>query len=254
MPKHELTISEKRVLRSSTREAAKAILDDLRHIREVVGQDQPWAGDIRRLSNQLRRFLVEGELRKLAAPRIGKIAMAGPDLQPIYRAEEKASFVLIVAGMFRTHGVLMSNIQVVEGPTARDFPGYDYEAKIRFPGETFQNQRVLCFQGDWVSRADIVKYVANVAHGVHSGVPKEPAHLIIRHAREMVTIDMIDSPNGGVMPRTSFTQKILGEEDLPFNDDPRQLDIALMLLLSTAQLITSSPDVIALEKAIVEAG
>ena len=58
-------------LRRATLQAATAFAEDLEHIRKTL--DSPTdIGDTRRLSNVLRRLLVNGELHKIAAPRIGR--------------------------------------------------------------------------------------------------------------------------------------------------------------------------------------
>lgn len=240
---------------AATRDSAAVLADDLQHIREVVAREQPSAGDLRRLSNQLRRILVEGDLRKVAAPRLGRIEICAPDLRSIYRANEKNPFLFIAADGFSTHGVHLATLCVNEGPSARELTGYSPDARVPLRIETFQNQRVLCFRGQWVSRADIIKYVANVAHGVHSGQPKEISHLLIRKIRAACTIDMIhQSPGPGMpevnMPRISFNPEVLAPVDLIIQLNPRKVDIALMHLISTGQFLTSSSDVIELERII----
>ena len=54
----------------STRETAAAFIEDMRHLRDVV--NKPDATELRRLTNILRRLLIDGDLGKIAAPRIGR--------------------------------------------------------------------------------------------------------------------------------------------------------------------------------------
>jgi hypothetical protein len=60
-----------------TRGAAMALVEDLPHIREVVNRPDPDKGELRRLSNELRRLLIDngGDLRDVAAPRIGRFKL-----------------------------------------------------------------------------------------------------------------------------------------------------------------------------------
>jgi hypothetical protein len=51
--------------RAKTREAAAALVDDLSNFCEVLVKEAPNAGDLRRLSAQLRRILVDARLRRL---------------------------------------------------------------------------------------------------------------------------------------------------------------------------------------------
>ena len=58
-------------------------------------------------------------------------------------------------------------------------------ALVRLDG--FLSQKILCLGGEWVSRGAVIKYVANVASGVHSTVPEDPEHLLIARIRNCVT-------------------------------------------------------------------
>lgn len=255
-----MTDAEKLAMKEATQDAASVLIDDLQYIRALVEQEQPDAGDIRRLSAQLRRIIVEGDLRKIAAPRTGKIEIQAPDLRAIYRANDDKPFAFVAADEFSTHGLQLGTLTMEHGSGARTIPGYQPGARVPLRTEVFQNQRVLCLNGNWVSRGDIIKYVANVAHGVHSGEPKESAHLLVRQIRHAMTIEMINaSPGPGIppldMPKINFDhQPVFSPEDPPLQPNPKNLDVALIHLLSTAQLIVLSPDVILLEKAIAEDG
>jgi hypothetical protein len=68
-----LSDDERRAMIAATHDMALAMVDDLEHIRELLAKSEPTAGDIRRMSNVLRRILIDnsGDLRKVATPRIG---------------------------------------------------------------------------------------------------------------------------------------------------------------------------------------
>jgi hypothetical protein len=73
---------------AATYESALAMVGDIQHMREVVEKPEPTPGDIWRLSNPLRRILIEnnGDLRKIAPPRIGRIKLLVPDILPPHPA------------------------------------------------------------------------------------------------------------------------------------------------------------------------
>ena len=50
-----LSEAAKRALLLATHETALVMVDDLQHMREVIAKSEPTPGDIRRLSNPLRR-------------------------------------------------------------------------------------------------------------------------------------------------------------------------------------------------------
>ena len=66
-------------LLEETRESAIAVLEDIRHLGSVVAKAETQAVDLRHASAILRRLLVEGTLRRVANPRIGKIELSAID-------------------------------------------------------------------------------------------------------------------------------------------------------------------------------
>jgi len=255
MGKKILSEAEKTILKGKTGGAALVLLDDLKHIRSIVAKQEPDPGDLRRMSSLLRRILVEGDLRKIAAPRLGKISIISPDLEALYRANEEEPFFLLAADSFKTHGISFATITVEKRSSARDLPGHDSSALLPLPLEPFQNQKVICYDGSWATRADVIKYVANVAHGVHSGSPLEPAHFLLRQIRQALTVKMAEiGPQGEIGPSIGFHPDVLASDDPAIEFRPDVIDVALLHLISTAQFLTTSPDVIALEHLISESG
>src|SRR5271169_3761758 len=62
-----LSDEAKKAMVATTHETALAMVDDLQHMREIIAKSDMTPGDIRRLSNPLRRMLIDnnGDLRKL---------------------------------------------------------------------------------------------------------------------------------------------------------------------------------------------
>jgi hypothetical protein len=254
LAKRMLSDTQKEAMMGVTRDAALVLVDDLQHIRQIVRQEEPNPGDLRRLSNQLRRILVEGDLLKIAAPRMGKIVIVGPDLRALYRANEQSPFLFAAADEFSTHGIVFSSVLCDEGKNARSLPNYDPDIRLTLRVEPFQNQKVLCFRGRWITRADLIKYVANVASGIHSGSPKEEVEFLIRKIRSGLIVRMVPGPDGMPAPSIEFNQDALAAEDSPIQFKSGVTDLALLNIISTAQFLITSPNVIELENMITTTG
>lgn len=258
MSKEKLSDAEKALQIERTRDAALVLADDLQHIRDIASRPLPSPGDLRRMSSLLRRILVEGDLRKVANPRVGKVVIKAPDYRVLHRANENRPFLLVSADHFETDGITYMELILEEdevGENPRYLPHYDSSDLIDLFVEPFQNQKVICYRGKWVTRAQVIKYVANVGHGVHTGDARDAYELLIRKVRQSVFITKQQLvPNGPEAQLVHCNFDALAAEDPPIEFRPDRLDLALLHLLSTAQLLTSSPDVIELERVIMEVG
>ncbi len=243
-----LSDDAKRAMVIATHETALAMIDDLQHMREVIAKREPTPGDIRRLSNPLRRILIDnnGDLRKVAVPRIGRIELLVPDILPLIRSGEKQPYGFISAGVADVFGISVDAWMIEPGSRARKPPpGYTPGRTVPVRIDGFLSQRVTCFNGQWVSRADIIKYVAHVAHGVHSGDPKEPNHELLKKIRHIATMNL-----DGEIPQVSFNPGAIALDDKPLVINRAALDFVLIQLISAVRYLTISPDVIRLEESI----
>ncbi|MDX8527872.1 hypothetical protein RFM68_25580 [Mesorhizobium sp. MSK_1335] len=240
-----LTPEQSAKFRAESFEAGCALVDDLTYLREVVAKADPSAAELRRISVLLRRILVERDLAKVAAPRMGKVALTVHDLHRLYkRVEEKpnpifatgtniVAFTAQIAGLI-VHRTDWSGMQVGAG--------FDPDAVAECRLDNFLAQRIMYVTGEWVSRNDIIKYVANFGHGVHSLQPRENADKLIRKARACASISALE--NGF---RLNFDFERLSITDPPLKFDKGHIDCALMEILSTARLLTTTRDVHELE-------
>jgi hypothetical protein len=246
MAKGPLTESDKVAMIASTRDTAHALVDDLQHIRDIIDRAEPSSGDIRRLSNQLRRIIIESDLREVAAPRVGRIEITGPDLRPLYRHVELRPIVFVSGGEVAVFGLLMDGMRLEKGSFATEIQGWQPGSEVSLRLDTFRDQRVLYAQGRWVTRGDVIKYVANVAHGVHSSDPKDWQHELIRFVRYAITAGK------GDVPEISLNENaIIGPDEL-FPPDRTRIDVTLLQLIAAARYLTRSPQVQALEAIIGE--
>src|SRR3954453_15394562 len=153
----------------ATHDAASAMIDDLQYMRETFSKPAPTAGDLRRMSGVLRRLLIDngGDLPKIGPPRIGRIELLSLDTLPLERANRKQPWHFLVLGKALLFRAGIGNIAVhreIDSVMPSDF---DRNKIISLSLDGFLTQKVMCFQGEWASRAETIKYVANVAHGVH---------------------------------------------------------------------------------------
>jgi hypothetical protein len=110
----------------------------------------------------------------------------------------------------------------------------------------FLTQRVLYYKKTWIGRADVVKYIANVAGGVHSGALKEIVHTLLHEIRQLASMKRGDDgkPAIRIHPHTIFT----GTK--PIDVDKDGLDFVLLQLLAAAHHLVTSPDIVELESLI----
>ena len=235
------------MLVSATKSAAAAFVSDIAYLRSLSYDQFNTPDVIRRSSAIVRRLLVEGDVRDIAAPRIGRFLIMAMDLKNIWKAEGRRPYKFFMAGGAHAFGVLIWCLHLEEQP-ARDISSLtDYENKIPLNTDSFLNQRVICLNGSWANRRQIIKYVANVAHGVHSGIPEAAEDLLLARVRRSFDMSYINGK-----PQMNFDASAFIHSDQPFRYAPDVLDVTLLELLSIINQLTSSPDCEELER-IVEA-
>lgn len=252
---------EERLL--ETKQGAAAFIEDLEHIRDIVRtSDKANAGEIRRLSNVLRRLLIDngGDLRSIAPPRIGRFTLASFDNGPILKSEAKKPIAFYqsgggaIFGVYVRAGLIEAN-RPGEPPGPRPLDNFDPESTISLPLDNFLAQKLICSREGWATRAQIIKYVANVASGVHTGTPREAYEQLLNRARRAVSysVQQISLPDGSKAESLNVAAHmdvIHSDADLPFRYDPGHVDPTLVELLAAAQLLLISPDIANLEMSI----
>ena len=223
-------------------------MEDLGHCRAVLERHAPDRGELRRLSNVLRRFLIDsgGDVCSIAPARVGKISILGPDNNPVYESDKKLPFKFFGSGGARAFGVYMRAAQVELGPSARQIDGFDPERTVTFSHDGFLNQKVICLRGRWINRRDVIKYIANVASGVHSGgTPASDADKIAAIARNCVSYSLRDD-----IGRVVFNPGATEKNSADFEYSVTAIDPILFELLCSAHYFVSSPKILELESAI----
>lgn len=182
---------------AKTRDAAWTMLDDMQHMRELLAKPQPTDGDIRRMSNQIRRLLIDngGDLARIAAPRLQrKLMLQVPDFKQEAKStnENDTYFVTLGGG-----GIFGSNLERFEiakpeisisgtesATLMGNRPDLSQPTLLLSVGlDGFLSQPVVFLDGRWFKRSEVLKYVANEAGGVHSGSHSDDDVVMLRKVR-----------------------------------------------------------------------
>jgi hypothetical protein len=235
-----------------TRDAAAALLEDVSYIRRLLGEAAPPSPEeLRRLSAVLRRILIDSDLSNVAAPRMGSVKLWTPDTKPFMKFSRRFPLFFFASGGAKLFGWTISAATVIaeqpDDATVAQLSGVLLERKtVELRLETFLTQPVLCLEGTWINRRDVVKYIAICAHGVHSKTPQEQEHSYKALAR--IRRGVRYSVEKGI----HIELDRLGVTEPSFRYDPKALDLVLVELLVAAKYLVEAPDTQRLEGLIHE--
>lgn len=165
---------------AATRPAAVAFVDDMKHIRSVVARQHPTTTDARLLSNILRRLLVNGEVKQVASPRMGKIKLYCPDNTELYAKADTPELLFFISGGALAKGasfgpvyIHFPTIETGGGNTSneREFTNVSIDA--------FLAQKVVSIKQRWFTRGQVIKHVAIYGSGVHSKQPTKSDEMVL---------------------------------------------------------------------------
>lgn len=228
--------------RQITREAAVSLVEDLAHIREVLGRPGRNRGEVRRIAAIVRRMLLDGDLNMVAAPRIGRVLIEAPDNKPYYVDNRTNPYLFFCSG-----GVTMLGVTfwaICRRREGRYLPDAGPEKTIQLRIDNFIAQRVICMKNCWFTRKEVIRHIAHYGSGVHSQAPDPKDELLVR-ARGYVAFGLNKRAQG-----VNFFDKALLPEPPKFSVDPNTIDCLLMEVLAAAMLVAQAPDVLKLEAAI----
>ena len=247
-----------------TKGAAEALIEDLEYLREVIAKIETSKGELRRLSGLLRRLLVEADIIDVSTPRMGKIKLISHDNKWFFAMEKRAKMLFFCSGGVEIFGTAICGMCLLNaGPKEKDpeaqtrriaspSKAHDPTATVELHLSNFMEQRVLCYDGKWVTRREVIKHIANVGSGVHSDTPKKREDKLIEHIRGVCSFSISDKgvdahilpelgPNS---PRVKITPKA---ERAAVDFTAAVIDPVLIEVLATAKLLIDSPDIKKLE-------
>jgi hypothetical protein len=269
-----LSQAEKRAMIALTHALAWDMLEDLKHMREIIAKPTPTSAEVRRISSLVRRLLIDngGDLPKISAPRLGRrLMLLAPDVHRAMEQREQSPVLLDSIGVSGVFGTTLERVIIGHagipflpvlpptptlprpkpgeysfGLSAFKTDGEDKLGTISLRLDNFVSQHVLCFRGTWIRRGEIVKYVANVAGGVHSGTPKEAFEIVLHEVRQ---IGSFSSETGqGIIAATLNGPAIHRHSKNPLGRVG--IDFVMQQVMAAARYVTISPDVIELEEII----
>src|SRR5260370_19893909 len=172
----ELSEHDRLAMREATRAAAAAFLEDCGRMRRTLAAAPPDRADLRELSNVLRRLLVNREIQEIAAPRIGRFIIYAPDEKPMidYALKQTLKFFASAGATIRFgdgNRVAFRSIYAAEGRLKGQPIGFDPNRRIPLRIDNFISQRVFYIHGKWITRTQVIHYLATIGSGVHSGTP-----------------------------------------------------------------------------------
>lgn len=228
---------------SETIDAAIALYEDFRHLQRVTQERDTSAAALRHCAAILRRWLVEGALQRVAAPRVGRINIQTIDNNPIYRVTRQGKVVNFVSGGASVHGVYLAALTSAKGDNVSP-EDFHPDNRIEVSIDTFIKQKVIFTEGDWRTRLEVIKYVANVDSGVHAGQPKQPFEEILGRFRVQASVTLEDgAPDGGQMPLISLGVGLPASDSGLLRYDPTRINGVLLEILATVSFLTASRDV-----------
>lgn len=247
-----MQISEQRRqdLLLKTRPAAAAFVEDMTHFRDLLGQRDPARGNLRRLSGPLRRLLIDGDIQKVSSPRMQKkLMICAPDNKIYYDLSTIYPCLFFASGGVYTLGLFMRGLAIFgRGPSREDLNIGDFTTQ-NIPLWSFIQQRVFCFHKIWSSRAHVIKYVANIASGVHSGIPGDDNFKDLNDISHLFTYSY-RMRNGKRIPAINYVVEDVIQRNATHNYSEDAVNPVLIELLATCHYLSVSDDIIKLESII----
>lgn len=222
-----------------TKEHAIAFVEDLESLKQTFSSEPTDPAKLRHASVVLRRWLVEGLLARLASPRIGRLYIDTIDNRVIHGQANEVDTQFFQSAGAMVHGIWLSGIMLSDPYFAKRL-NYLPDKRIVLKIDDFRKQRVIYSLGRWFSRDQVIKFVANVADGVHAGKAKEQWEADVGNVRQVITVREDTDEAGNVILKPSV---FLGDQ-LPdyrtVNYKKNEINAVFLEILSTFYFISTS--------------
>lgn len=221
-----------------------AFVEDFRWMAEMIDREPPAFGDIRRSSAVMRRLFPDGrDFQRIASFHAPKPYLRAADNRAYYRASEGGAVVpFFVSGGrgFLNHTFCSFSsggpFDHIKAPTDVE------DHLVLIPLDAWLQQRVLCFWGEWTSRTNVINYVANRAHGVHSGSDKREGDESLSMLRRVAQLSRADEGH----PRIALDFSAPFVVSADFTPRAGELDCVLFEYSCAVRFFVESPDAVAL--------
>ena len=169
-----------------------------------------------------------------------------PDNRPVYEASAIAPIGYFASGGVEAFGVFFRGTVLDFNASKRPIVMPSAEAMELGRLDNFLSQNVLCLHGEWATRGDVIKHVAHIASGVHSGTAYDEIDKTLSKIRRSVWYSKTDEGLSTTFDMHSFRRIVEPE----FHYSPDAIDPALLELLSTIFYLFKSEDVLRLEETV----
>lgn len=222
------------------RELDITILEDLDHLAELWNTSETKNSAIRNSVHILRRLLIYSDLQKSANSRKFKIIIDAPDVKPFLKATRYGLIEFFQCGGGNVLGVHIAGTVVHSKRSnrlERIMREHNPDQRVQLNLTSFLRQQVFSFKGEFVTRSDIIKYVANKAGSAH--FDRKDRDGTIERIRSAVDIRR----TGSGTPSFAFNINAFGTKPLDFTPDPRAIDPVFIEIAATAMFLVESQSV-----------
>lgn len=242
-----------------------AVLEDLSYLMKLARSGTWTNHHVRQAAGQLRRFLYYEDLKRCAGSWGIKIEFDAPDARGLQREAEAGRLTYYqVAGLPVLGRVYLRNITVgmpdARGEATirvdmRKFPSeFDHvpENTVSLSFDSFCRQRVFFFGGRFITRLDVLLYVAHKAAAGHFDENRQGVDATLTHIRSAVKVSLGGSPDiAETMPTFMFDWTAVEKPRDQFVPSPSSVDVVFMELAATNRYLCRSKATIALHDALV---
>lgn len=222
------------------RELDITILEDLDHLSDLWNTSETKNSAIRNSVHILRRLLIYNDLQKSANSRKFQILIDAPDVKPFIKATRYGLIDFYQCGGTNVLGVHIAGSFVHSKRShrlERIMREHHPDHRVQLNLTSFLRQQVFSFKGEFVTRADIIKYVANKAGSAH--FDRKGRDETIERIRSAVNMKLEKDGT----PSFGFNVNAFGKKPLDFSPDPRAIDPIFIETAATAKFLVESQSV-----------
>jgi hypothetical protein len=234
----------------------RVFLGDLSNLARLKDLERPSQDEIRLYASIVRRLLLDGLLPSVAGSRKMPLNFLAPDVKPLLSAARGDPNSFFILGGIDLFGVKKLEGIMVEGTSVSvrsDGTGLN---RIPIKLDGFLSQVTGYVNKKTITRRDVISYISNKAGGVHYDM--KPTNAL--PAEKLATIGQLRSRLGlsidqGKVVVHVFLDTLDGKfvegQIRDFCYEPAYIDAIFLEFLSTAHFILESPDVKALQVAVM---
>lgn len=213
------------------------IYEDIAHLAKLWDTSETNNADIRNSVHILRRLLIYGDLQKSANSRKFELVIDAPDLKPYIKAARYGLVEFYQSGGVNVLGVYVAGSMISKGHShrlRRIMKEHHPDQVVQLNIQSFLRQQCFSFKGEFVTREDVIKYVANKAGSAH--FDRKGRDAVIDRIRGACQICLTDDG----MPSLGFNIDAIESKNFSFNPNPKNIDPIFIEVAATARYLTES--------------